>query len=263
MGFPKTLLEFQEQFPDEDGVLEGAAAAALASTGSECPRLRHIARAIQSPSGAWSSASAAATKRPMTAGTVFHKTRVPLRIWFLGHLLRGAPQAGHLGAPVPARYRVSAATRRPGPCCTSFARRSGTGPSIGCGAGSRPDETYVGSKRERGLRGGREVGHKTIVGVAVEQRRHNGGFGPPGRARGGDVRRRSWAIPPRRDRCATKPPSARTASPPTFSSKHVGITPRPPCCRARIERSFQPRSFPGATRSSRTSRLGSWEPSEA
>jgi transposase-like protein len=33
----------------------------------------------------------------------------------------------------------------------------------------------VGSKRERGLRGGREVGHKTIVGVAVEQRRHTAG----------------------------------------------------------------------------------------
>jgi transposase-like protein len=37
------------------------------------------------------------------------------------------------------------------------------------------DETYVGATRERGLRGGREVGHKTIVVAAAERRDERAG----------------------------------------------------------------------------------------
>jgi transposase-like protein len=110
----------------------------------------------------------------VTAGTIFHKTRVPLRVWFLAIFFVARHKQGisalqfqrdtGLGSYQTAwtlLHKVRSALRH-----RAHRRLRGW---------VEVDETYVGSKRERGLRGGREVGHKTIVAGAVEQRRHTAG----------------------------------------------------------------------------------------
>ena len=172
MKFPETLLEFQEQFPDEAACWK-ALRRLRWPHGFRCPRCEHrrsypiAGRRLEQCQGCRYQAS-------VTAGTVFHKTRVPLRIWFLAIFF--------------------VARHKQGISALQFQRDTGLGSyqtawtllhkvrsALWHRAEHRlrgwveADETYVGSKRERGLRGGREVGHKTIVGVAVEQRRHTAG----------------------------------------------------------------------------------------
>lgn len=81
MKFPETLLQFQEQFPDEASCWR-ALWQLRWPHGCRCPR-----------SGSRESYSIAGRRleqcqrcryqASVTAGTIFHKTRVPLRIWFL------------------------------------------------------------------------------------------------------------------------------------------------------------------------------------
>ena len=172
MKFPETLLEFQEQFPDEAACWE-AMRRLRWPHGFVCPRCGHR-RSYPIAERRLEQCRSCRYQASLTAGTVFHKTRVPLRIWFLGIFFLARHKQG-----------ISA---------LQFQRDTGLGSyqtawtllhklrsALWHRAEDRlrgwveADETYVGSKRERGLRGGREVGHKTIVGVAVEQRRHTAG----------------------------------------------------------------------------------------
>ncbi len=172
MKFPETLLEFQEQFPDEAACWK-ALRQVRWPHGFRCPRCSHR-RSYPIAKRRLEQCQRCRYQASVTAGTVFHKTRVPLRIWFLGIFFLARHKQG-----------ISA---------LQFQRDTGLGSyqtawtllhKLRSALWHRPedrlrgwveaDETYVGSKRERGLRGGREVGHKTIVGVAVEQRRHTAG----------------------------------------------------------------------------------------
>jgi transposase-like protein len=106
----------------------------------------------------------------VTAGTVFHRTRVPLRVWFLGIFFLARHKKG-----------ISA---------LQFQRDTGLGSyqtawtllhKLRSGLGPRPedrltgaveaDETYIGGYHPRR---GRGLG-KTGIAVAVERRRHSAG----------------------------------------------------------------------------------------
>ncbi len=172
MKFPETLLEFQEQFPDEVACWK-ALRQVRWPHGFRCPRCSHR-RSYPIAKRRLEQCQRCGYQASVTAGTVFHKTRVPLRIWFLGIFF--------------------VARHKQGISALQFQRDTGLGSyqtawtllhKVRSALWHRPehrlrgwveaDESYVGSKRERGLRGGREVGHKTIVGVAVEQRRYTAG----------------------------------------------------------------------------------------
>ena len=172
MKFPETLLEFQEQFPDEAACWK-ALRQVRWPHGFRCPRCSHR-RSYPIAKRRLEQCQRCGYQASVTAGTVFHKTRVPLRIWFLGIFF--------------------VARHKQGISALQFQRDTGLGSyqtawtllhKLRSALWHRPehrlrgwveaDESYVGSKRERGLRGGREVGHKTIVGVAVEQRRYTAG----------------------------------------------------------------------------------------
>jgi transposase-like protein len=82
MQFPRTLLEFQDQFPDYAHCWAYLRRARW-PRGFVCPRCRgrgsHFlaSRRLEQCRGCRYQSS-------VTAGTVFHGTRVPLRVWFLG-----------------------------------------------------------------------------------------------------------------------------------------------------------------------------------
>ena len=92
MGFPKTLIEFQERFPNEESCW-----ALLRherwSRGFVCPRCgsrgSHFigTRSLEQCRRCRYQAS-------VTAGTVFHRTRVPLRVWFLAVFFLGRHKKG-------------------------------------------------------------------------------------------------------------------------------------------------------------------------
>jgi transposase-like protein len=109
----------------------------------------------------------------VTAGTVFHRTRIPLLTWFWAIFFVGRHKKGFsalqlqrdtgLGSYQTAwtlLHKLRSALHRP--------------PGVRLRGLVEADETYVGGS-ERGRRGGREVLNKSIVAVAVEQRRHSAG----------------------------------------------------------------------------------------
>lgn len=172
MRFPETLIEFQEQFPDEASCWQ-ALRRQRWPHGFQCPRCGHR-RSYAIAERRLEQCKRCRYQASATAGTVFHRTRVPLRIWFLGIFFLARHKQG-----------ISA---------LQFQRDTGLGSyqtawtllhKLRSALWHRPesrlrgwveaDETYVGAEKEKGLRGGREVGHKTIVAVAVEQLRHTAG----------------------------------------------------------------------------------------
>ncbi len=172
MTFPTTLLAFQERFPDEEACWRTLRRMRWPH-GFCCPRCRHR-KSYRLAVRRLEQCQRCRYQASVTAGTIFHRTRVPLRIWFLAIFF--------------------VARHKQGISALQFQRDSGVGSyqtawtllhKVRSALGQQTeellrgwveaDESYVGARRERGLRGGREVGHKTIVGVAVERRRHTAG----------------------------------------------------------------------------------------
>lgn len=169
MRFPSTLLEFQTQFPDEASCWAYLCRARW-PRGFLCPRCGRrgshflAARRLEQ-------CRSCSYQGSVTAGTVFHGTRVPLRVWFLGILF-------------VARHKKGISARQ-------FQRDTGVGSyqtawtllhklrsGLGAHAALRlkgdveADETYIGGHRPGQL--GRGVG-KTGVAIAVERRTRTAG----------------------------------------------------------------------------------------
>lgn len=179
MKFPSTVLEFQAAYPDEAACWE-ALRRARWPQGFVCPKCGHR-------SSSWiatrqlEQCRACRYQASVTAGTVFHRTRLPLRTWFWAIFFVARHKQGisalqlqrdtGLGSYQTAwtmLHKIRSALR-PRP----VARLRGV---------VEVDEAYVGSV-ELGRRGGRQAGNKTIVVAAVEQRE-----GHAGRARLGAVK---------------------------------------------------------------------------
>ena len=82
MRFPRTLLEFQAQFPDEAHCWAYLRRARW-PRGFVCPRCGGRGSHFLA-SRRLEQCRACRVQSSVTAGTVFHGTRVPLRVWFLG-----------------------------------------------------------------------------------------------------------------------------------------------------------------------------------
>ncbi len=171
MGFPKTLQEFQAAFPDEQACWQ-ALREARWPQGFVCPR-------CGSQASSWISTRRLEQCRrcryqcSLTAGTVFHRTRLPLLTWFWAIFFIARHKKGisalqlqrdtGIGSYETAwtmLHKLRSALRQ-----RSESQLAGL---------VEVDESYVGGS-ERGRRGGREVLNKSIVAVAVEHRRHHAG----------------------------------------------------------------------------------------
>jgi hypothetical protein len=171
MGFPKTLQEFQARFPKEEACWE-ALRRARWPKGFVCPRCGHT-------TSSWIS-----TRRleqccrcryqcSVTAGTVFHRTRIPLLTWFWAIFFLARHKKG-----------ISALQLQRDTGLGSYQTAWTLLHKLRSALRHRPedrlvglvevDETYVGGHK-RGRRGGREVLNKSIVVVAVEHGRHSAG----------------------------------------------------------------------------------------
>lgn len=171
MGFPKTLQEFQERFPSED-----ACWLALRTTrwpdGFVCPRCGHRASSFLQERRL-EQCSRCRYQCSVTAGTVLHRTKVPLRTWFWAIFFVARHKQG-----------ISALQLQKDTGLGSYETawmllhklRSGLSASVDALLQGvvEADDTYVGG-HEPGRRGGRQAGTKTIVAAVVERRSHSAG----------------------------------------------------------------------------------------
>jgi hypothetical protein len=87
MEFPSTLFEFQARFPDEASCwtyLRGV----RWPRGFRCPRCEGRGHYELSRRGL-TQCAACGYQASLTAGTILHGTRVPLRVWFLAFFFLG------------------------------------------------------------------------------------------------------------------------------------------------------------------------------
>ena len=251
MKFPSTLLEFEAAYPDEQACWE-ALRQARWPRGFACPRCGHrgsswiATRRLEQCRGCRYQAS-------VTAGTVFHRTRLPLRTWFWAIFFVARHKQG-----------ISALQLQRDPGLGSYQTAWTMLHKLRSALRPRPshrlrgvvevDEAYVGSV-EVGRRGGRQAGTKTIVVAAVEQRE-----GHAGRVRLGAVKGVSFerdlgpfvrgVIDARETTLHTDGYGA------YYGFPKVGIRNR-----SRVRRGVQARSCPGFTGCSGISRAGSAAPS--
>ncbi len=166
--YPKSLVEFERRFSSDDACLEYLAQLRWGD-GFACPRCGneefwHMANQLRCCQACRHQAS-------VTAGTLFHRSRKPLTLWFkamwyitnqkYGTNALGLQRILQLGGYQTAwewLHKLRRAMIRPG-----REMLSGT---------IQIDETYIGGKRS-GKRGRGATG-KTAVGVAVEDKGKNG-----------------------------------------------------------------------------------------
>ena len=169
MEFPRTLIEFQERFPDEASCWAFLRRARW-PRGFVCPRCRsrgsHFIRTrrLEQCKGCRYQAS-------VTAGTVLHRTRVPLRVWFLAIFFLGRHKKGISAL----QFQKDAGLGSYQTAWTLLHKlRSGLFPraSDRLTGAVEADETYIGGYQPGHL--GRGVG-KTGVAVAVERRETTAG----------------------------------------------------------------------------------------
>ena len=165
-AYPRSLHEFRKLFADEAACRDYLARSRWPD-GFRCPSCGHDAALVLLTRLLWR-CRGCRRETSVTAGTVLHRTRIPLTQWFW------------------AAYLV--ATQTPGFSALQLQRQLGIGRYETAWAMLqklrramvRPDreplqdrveidETYIGGP-EAGLRGGREVGEKAIVVGAVEAR---------------------------------------------------------------------------------------------
>lgn len=171
MDFPTTLFGFESSFPDEAACWHYLRRARW-PRGFRCPRCGH-ARSSPLPARGLSQCRRCRYQASLTAGTIFHNTRVPLRIWFLAIFFLARHKQGisalqlqkdtGLGSYRTAwllLHKIRAALRR--------------GPGELLHGLVEADETYLGAPYEQGRGGGRAVGRKALVGLVVERRRRRG-----------------------------------------------------------------------------------------
>jgi transposase-like protein len=167
MGFPATLVAFQKAFPDEAACYEHLRRARW-PRGFGCPRCGHR-RSHALPARGLEQCVACRYQASLTAGTVLHGTRVPLRLWFLAIFFVGRHKQGISALQLQrdtglGSYRTA--------WLLLHKIRSALAPSAGelLSGLVEADETYLLAPHEKGRRGGRALGRKVLVGAVVERR---------------------------------------------------------------------------------------------
>ena len=164
--FPRTLREFQTRFADEEACRLYLAASRWPE-GFRCPRCG-FEGALELPGRLLWRCRTCARDTSVTAGTVLHRTRVPLTQWFWAAYLATTHTPG-LSA-LQLQRQLGIARYETAWMMLQKLRRAMVRPDRELLHDKvEVDETYVGGP-EAGLRGGRELRGKTLVVGAVEVR---------------------------------------------------------------------------------------------
>lgn len=170
MRCAKSLIEFQDRFPDEESCWrylravrwpEGFVCPRCGERGSSFIRTRRLEQC-----------RSCRYQASVTAGTVFHRTRKPLRMWFLGVFFL----ARHKQGISALQFQKDAGIASYQTAWTMLHKlRSALGRRTGelLAGLVEADEAYVGGRRA-GIRG-RGAANKSAVAIAVERRTHTAG----------------------------------------------------------------------------------------
>lgn len=167
MRFPTTIFEFEEQFPGEEACWEYLRRLRW-PRGFRCPRCGHAGsyflakRRLEQCVGCRYQAS-------VTAGTIFHRTRLPLRVWFVAIFFVARHKQG-ISALQLQRDTGIGSYETAWTLLHKVRSALFPDPARRLTGLVEADETYVGAPHERGKRGGREMGRKVLVGAVVENR---------------------------------------------------------------------------------------------
>ena len=171
MEIPATLLDFYDQFPNE-AACEDYLRRVRWPRGFVCPRCQGREASFVSSRRLWQ-CGRCRHQVSLTAGTVFHGTRVALRKWFLAIFFLARHKQG-----------ISALQLQRDLGLGSYGTAWTMLHKLRAALGRRPsqllkgrveaDETFVGGSRSGGKRG-RGAPNKTMVAVLVEQREHSAG----------------------------------------------------------------------------------------
>ena len=88
-----SLLDFQARFADEQACYEYLAKTRFPG-GFQCPRCKEIGAGVIRRRGLWQ-CKGCRMQTSVTAGTMFHRTRTPLNIWFWAIFLVAGDKRGH------------------------------------------------------------------------------------------------------------------------------------------------------------------------
>jgi transposase-like protein len=164
--FPRSIVEFQRWFPDDDACLEYLIESRWPD-GYRCPRCGASEAAVLRKRLLWQYASCR-YQVSLTAGTVLHGTRTPLRLWFWAAYLMTTATPGISATQL--QRQLGIARYETAWMMLQKLRRAMVNPErtplTEC---VEVDECFVGGL-DRELRGGRQHGTKALVVVAVEVR---------------------------------------------------------------------------------------------
>ncbi len=165
-GFPRTIIEFQHRFRDEDACRSYLFESRWPE-GFACPRCGSAAATALPRRLLWQ-CSGCRYQVSVTAGTVMHRTRTPLHLWFWAAYLVTTATPGISALQLQRQLGID----RYETAWTMLhkLRRAMVNPERAPLTGAvEVDECFVGG-HEAGLRGGRQQGVKALVVVAVEVR---------------------------------------------------------------------------------------------
>ena len=170
-SFPRTLAEFQRCFSDE-ATCRAYLVASRWTEGFRCPRCAHPEGFDLRRRGLWQ-CKACGHQTSVTAGTIMHRTHVPLTGWFWAAYLMATHTPGM--SALQLKRQLGLGSYRTAWLMLHKLRRAMVRPERELLHGEvEVDETYVGGP-EAGLRGGREKGEKALVVGAVEVRGEGSG----------------------------------------------------------------------------------------
>ena len=167
---PKTLMEFQERFPDEEACWAYLRRARW-PRGFVCPACGHR-RSYPIRARRLEQCRACRRQTSVTARTVLHGSRVPLRIWFWAFFFLGRHKQGI--SALQFQRDTGLGSYQTAWSLLHKVRSALVERSERLGGDVEVDETYIGA-REKGLHGGRQVGRKSIVAGAVQRRTRSAG----------------------------------------------------------------------------------------
>ncbi len=164
--FPRSIVDFQQRFPDDAACLDYLAASRWPE-GFRCPVCRNARAWVLERRHLWECAGCH-HQASVTAGTVMHGTHTPLRLWFWAAYLVATHTPGisavqlqrQLGLP---RYETAWLMLQKLRRAMVALEREPLRDEV------EVDETLVGGHHE-GRRGGRQRDGKALVGIIVEVR---------------------------------------------------------------------------------------------
>ena len=171
-SFPRSIVEFQRRFPD-DAACRAYLFESRWPDGYRCPRCGGAQAGAEHRRHLWQCKDCG-HQTSVTAGTVMHKTRTPLSLWFWAAYLVATHTPGISAVQLQRQLGIS--RYETAWLMLQKLRRAMVAPEREPLRGEvEVDEALVGGRRE-GLRGGRQRdGGKALVGVSVEIRGQGSG----------------------------------------------------------------------------------------